>query len=157
LHRRSKRYLQLGRQMFAKAVELDPNYARAYAGIAACDANLYMTYHVEVPIDGILASAAKALALDPKLAEAHASRPVALSAGERYEEAKEEFEKAIALDPNSYEAHYFYARSSFTQGKIEQAAALFERAGEINPDDYQSPCLLVAIYKSLGREEDAKS
>ena len=157
LHRRSKRYLQLARQMFAKAVELDPLYARAYAGIADCDSYLFMTYHVDVGMDGILATTAKALALDPKLAEAHASRGVALSAGQRYEEAKAEFEKAIALNPNSFEAHYFYARTSFAQGKLEQAAKLFERAAEIRPDDYQSPCLLVQIYKSLGRTQDRKT
>jgi adenylate cyclase len=117
LHRRTKHYLQLARRMFAKAVELDPNYARAYAGMSACDSYLYMTYHMDVPIDGILATAAKALALDPKLAEAHASRGVALSAGQRYEEAKAEFEKGIALNPDSFEAHFFYARASFAQGK----------------------------------------
>ncbi len=156
LHRRSKRYFQLARRMFAKAVELDPNYARAYAGMADCDSFLYMTYHVDVSIDGILVTTEKALALDPKLAEAHASRGVAFSAGQRYDEAKVEFEQAIALNPNSFEAHYFYARSSFAQGKIEQAIALFERAVEIRPDDYQIPCLLVGIYRSLGREEDAK-
>jgi adenylate cyclase len=157
LHRRSKRYLQLARGMFAKAVELDPNYARAYAGMADCDSYLYMTYHMDVSIDGILATTEKALALDNKLAEAHASRGVALSAGQRYEEAKAEFEKAIALNPNSFEAHYFYARSSFAQGKIEHAGALFQRAAEVRPDDYQSVCLLVAIYKSLGREQDCKN
>src|SRR5213595_333328 len=72
LHRRSKHYLQLARRMFAKAVELDPNYARAYAGLADCDSYLYMTYHMNVAMDGILAITEKALALDPKLAEAHA-------------------------------------------------------------------------------------
>jgi adenylate cyclase len=154
LHRRTKHYLQLARRMFAKAVELDPNYARAYAGMGACDSYLYMTYHMDVPIDGILATAAKALALDPQLAEAHASRGVALSAGQRYEEAKAEFEKAIALNPDSFEAHFFYARASFAQGEIERAAPLFESASEIKPDDYQSPCLLIQIYKSLGREQD---
>jgi adenylate cyclase len=157
LHRRSKHYLQLARRMFAKAVELDPNYARAYAGMADCDSFLYMTYHADVSIDGILATTENALALDPKLAEAHASRGVAFSAGQRYDEAKAEFEQAIALNPNSFEAHYFYARSSFAQGEIEQACALFERAAEIKPDDYQSPCLLVAVYKSLGREQDCKN
>src|SRR5438105_6288015 len=157
LHRRSKRYFQLSRRMFAKAVELDPNYARAYAGMADCDSYLYMTYHVKVPIDGILATTGKALALDPKLAEAHASRGVAFSAGQRYDEAKAEFEEAIALNPNSFEAHYFYARSSFAQGEIEQARALFERAAEIKPDDYQSVCLLAQIYRSLGRQQDCKN
>jgi adenylate cyclase len=156
LHRRSKHYFQLARRMFARAVELDPNYARAYAGMADCDSYLYMTYHMNVAMDGILATTEKALALDPKLAEAHASRGVALSAGQRYEEAQAEFEKALTLNPESFEAHYFYARSNFAQGKIEQAIAQFERAAEIRPDDYQIPCLLVGIYKSHGREQDAK-
>jgi adenylate cyclase len=157
LNRRSKRYLQLARQMFAKAVELDPMYARAYAGMADCDSYLYMTYHEKVAMEKVLATTEKALALDPNLAEAHASRGVALSAGQRYEEAKDEFEKALALNPDSYEAHYFYARSNFAQGKVDRAAALFERAAEIKPDDYQVPCLLVGIYKSLGRRQDAKN
>src|SRR5438309_4814385 len=157
LNRRSKRYLQLARQMFAKAVERDPMYARAYAGMADCDSYLYMTYHEKVAMEKVLATTDKALALDPNLAEAHASRGVALSAGQRYEEAKDEFEKALALNPDSYEAHYFYARSNFAQGKVDRAAALFERAAEIKPDDYQVPCLLVGIYKSLGRRQDAKN
>jgi adenylate cyclase len=116
-----------------------------------------MTYHEKVVMDDVLATTEKALSLDPKLAEAHASRGVALSAGQRYEEAKEEFEKALALDSDSYEAHYFYARSNFAQGNLKRAAALFERGAEIRPDDYQVPCLLVAIYKSLGRPQDAKN
>jgi len=157
LNRRSKRYLQLARQMFAKAVDLDPMYARAYAGMADCDSYLYMTYHEKVVIDEVLATAEKALSLDRNLAEAHASRGVALSAGQRYEEAKNEFKKALALDPDSYEAHYFYARSNFAQGNVDRAAALFERAAEIRPGDYQVPCLLVSIYKSLGRPQDAKN
>src|SRR5438874_3625140 len=156
LHRRSKRYLQLARQMFAKAVELDASYARAYAGIAACDAYLYMTYHVDVATDEILATAARALALEENLAEAHAARGVAFSAAQRYDEAKAEFERAVALDPNAAETYYFYARSSFAQGKLQQAAELFERAAAADPADYQVPCLLVAIYKSLGRLQDAK-
>jgi len=154
LHRHSKSYYQLARRMFAKAVELDPLYARAYAGIADCDSFLFLHYNVDVGIDNILATSAKALALDNRLAEAHASRGLALSLGERYEEAEAEFEQAIALSPNSFEAHYFYARACFAQGKFERAAALFERAAEIKPDDYQSLCLLIHIYRSLGRDRN---
>jgi len=154
LHRHSKSYYQLARRMFAKAVELDPLYARAYAGIADCDSFLFLHYNVDVGIDNILAMSAKALALDNRLAEAHASRGLALSLGERYEEAEAEFEQAIALSPNSFEAHYFYARACFAQGKFERAAALFERAAEIKPDDYQSLCLLIHIYRSLGRDRN---
>jgi adenylate cyclase len=155
-NRHSKRYFQLARLMFAKAVELDPLYARAYAGIADCDSFLFLWCREDIPVDSILETSAKALALDDKLAEAHASRGTALSLMRQHDEAAAEFEKAIALDPNSYVTHYLYARASFTQGKIERAAALFERASEIKPDDYQSVCLLIQIYRSLGREEDSK-
>jgi adenylate cyclase len=157
LHRHSKSYYQLARRMFAKAVELDPAYARAYAGIADCDSFLFLHYSAPVEIKGIFETSAKALALESGLAEAHASQALALSLEERYEEAMAEFEKAIALDPNSFEGHYFYARACFAEGKLERAAALFERAAEIKPDDYQSVCLLIQIYRSLGRDGEKES
>jgi adenylate cyclase len=156
-HRHSKSYYQLARRMFAKAVELDPAYARAYAGIADCDSFLFLHYSAPVEIKGIFETSAKALALESGLAEAHASQALALSLEQRYEEAMAEFEKAIALDANSFEGHYFYARACFAEGKLERAAALFERAAEIKPDDYQSVCLLVHIYRSLGRDEEKES
>src|SRR6266550_1857079 len=134
MQRHSKSNYQLARRMFAKAVELDPLYARAYAGIADCDSFLYFWCREDIPFNRILETSAKALTLDDKLAEAHASRGTALWLTHQYEEAAAEFEKAIALDPNSYVTHYLYARVSFTQGKIERAAALFERASEIKPD-----------------------
>ncbi len=154
MQRHSKSNYQLARRMFAKAVELDSLYARAYAGIADCDSFLFLHYHLDVGIDSILATSAKALALEDGLAEAHASRGLALSLGQRYDEAMAEFEQAIALDPNSFEAHYFYARACFGQGKLERAATLFERAAEVKPDDYQSLILLMQIYESLGRDRD---
>ncbi len=157
LHRHSKTYYQLARRIFAQAVELDPLYARAYAGIADCDSFLFLHYHVDVGIDSILAMSAKALALENGLAEAHASRGLALSLRERYGEAMAEFEYAIALDPNLFEAYYFYARACFAQGKLDQAAALFERAAEIKPDDYQSLILLIQIYRSLRRDREKES
>src|SRR6266568_3074220 len=157
MQRHSKSNYQLARRMFARAVDLDPLYGRAYAGIADCDSFLFLHYHLEAGIDSILATSAKALALDDKLAEAHASRGLALSLGQRDQEAIAEFEEAIALDPNSFEAHYFYGRACVMQGKLERAATLFERAAENKPDDYQSLCLLIPMYRSLGRQADMES
>lgn len=154
LHRNSRAYYTLARRMFSKAVELDPLYARAYSGIADCDSFLFLHYHENISIESILATSAKALDLEGGLSEAHASRALALSLGERYPEAETEFERAIALNPNLYEAHYFFARASFAQGKVDQAARLYERAVEIKPDDYQSQILLIQIYRSLGRDKD---
>jgi adenylate cyclase len=96
----SKSYLLLARRMFTKAAELDPNYARAYAGIADCDSLLHALHHTDVSIEGILAMTTKALALDPALAEAHASRGMALQFAGQHEEAIAEFDEALALDPN---------------------------------------------------------
>jgi adenylate cyclase len=52
LHRHSKSYYHLARRMFIKSNELDPRYARAYAGIADCDSFLLLHYHVDVPVAG---------------------------------------------------------------------------------------------------------
>ena len=157
LQRHSKSYYQLARRMFGKAVELDPMYARAHAGIADCDSFLALQYHEGVAIDSILARSAQALALDAGVAEAHASRGLALSLAQRYVEAMGEFEQAMRLDPNSFEAHYFYGRACFAQNRLEQAAALFERAAELKPDDYQSVAFLTMIYRSIGREREIEA
>jgi len=157
LYRYSKRYLELARRMYVKAIELDPNYARAYAGIANCDAWLYMVYQSEVSIDQILEISAKALALDQNLAEAHTARGVALWAAEKFEEANVEFELALTLDPNSFEAHFVYARPAFQQGNVARAVELLERSAEINPADYKPPALAIHMLRSLGRVHDVKS
>jgi adenylate cyclase len=156
LRRGSKAYYQVARQMFAKAVELDPRYARAYAGIADCDSFLFQQTVTDITSSDILATSSKAIAIDDSLAEAHASRGFALQLSQRTDEAVAEFEKAIALDPNSFEANYFYGRASFEEGNAERAVALFDRASEINKDDYQSLLLLSLSYRALAREQDAK-
>jgi adenylate cyclase len=155
-HRTSKTYYVLAKRMFGKAIELDPLYARAYAGIADCDSFLFLNYHEKVSLESILANSGKALDIESGLAEAHASRGLALSVGQRYEEAEKAFEKSIASDPNLFEAHYFYARACYAQGKLKQAAHHYERAAEIKPDDYQSVLLLMQVYHSLGRPEDER-
>ncbi|MGZ5537246.1 MAG: TPR end-of-group domain-containing protein [Chthoniobacterales bacterium] len=156
-YRYSKRYHELARRMFSKAIELDPKYARAYAGIANCDAWLYMVYQSDVPLAQILELSAKALALDQNLAEAHTARGVALWAAGKTDEANAEFELALTLDRNSFEAHFVYARPAFQQGKITRAVELLERAAEINPADFKPPALAIQMYRSLGRTDDAKA
>ncbi len=144
------------RQMFARAIVLDANYARAYAGVADCCSFLYMYYEAsEANLREADTTSRKALELDPELAEAHASRGLAVSLNQRFDEAKREFEEAIRLNPNLFEAYYFYARAEFSQGKKEEAARLFEQASKVNPDDYQSVALVSSVYDSLGRKTDA--
>jgi adenylate cyclase len=149
-------YLSLARRMFSKAIELDPDYARAYAGIADCDAALHIWYAAELPIQEILETSAKALTLDPDLAEAHAARAIALHHNGKDEEADPYFERALALDPNLFEANFHFAHRLFKRGQFEEAIVYFERAASLYTDDYVSPILLAAACRSLGRMEERR-
>ena len=157
-HLSGRRNLQAARQMFSRAIEIDPNYALAHAGIADASAFIYMYAD---PVDANLQLAreasAKALALAPDLAEAHVSRGAALMLSKQHAEADREFETAMRLDPKLFEAPYFYARSLWTQGNLAKAAQMFERASGLRPEDYQSVALLASVYQGLGRAEDSRA
>jgi adenylate cyclase len=154
-HTSIKSSLLLGRQMFVRAVELDPAFARAYAGMAICDARLYSKHGVPISVDEILVTAGKALAIEPNLAEAHAARGSALTFANRRGEAAVAFEQALVHDPACYEANQLYAEFCVTGGDFERAARHYLRAMEVQPDDYQSPLFLQQVFRSIGRTEDA--
>jgi non-specific serine/threonine protein kinase len=156
-HLSGRRNWESARQMFARAIEIDPTYAPAHAGVADASAFLYMySGNRDQDLEKAGSSSARALALAPDSAEAHASRGVALMLGKHYSEAGQEFETAMRLDPKLFEAAYFYARTLFVQGKSEEAARLYELASSLRPEDYQSVALLITVYQKLGRQADAK-
>ena len=144
-------------QMFRRALDLDPGYASAWAGLADCAAYSYIyVERSETQRELAESCSRKALELDPDLAEAHASRGLALSADGQAEEAEEAFETALRLDPNLYEAAYFYARHCFAAGKPERAVEYFEWAAALRPEDFQAILLVAQVYHSLGVEDEAE-
>ncbi len=155
-HQHRRKSLHFAKQMFGRAIGIDPNFARAYAGVADCCAYLYEWWEpTQDNYKEADANSRRALDLDPELAEAHASRALALSINKQHEEARTEFETAIRLNPKLFEPYYFYGRMLFSQGKLAEAAELFEQASRVNPDDFQTPTLLGPTYKGLGRIADA--
>ena len=148
-------FLTLARQMFAKAVEIDPSFARAYAGMANCDTRLVGWYGEPIPFETILATAGKALAIAPDLAEAHAARGEALSGSGDEEGAREAFERALEIDANCFEANLFFARHWARHGEADKALPYYLRAVEVQPDDSQAPFLLAQALRSLGRDEES--
>ncbi|CAN5214995.1 tetratricopeptide repeat protein [soil metagenome] len=149
-------HVLLARRMYMKAVEIDPAYARAYAGLADAVFFLYLNDHEGVTVSDIFDASTKALGLDPALSEAHASHGIALHHLDRYPEAVIEFERALALDPNNFWGHYLYAYAAREAGDRDTSAKMNKRASEIAPDDCGVRFTLTQIYLELGRTEEAK-
>ena len=157
-HRWGLRNVSFSIEMFKKAVELDPDYARAWAALADSYAMICMYWNAnEENLAGADSASMRALELLPTLAESHVSRGLYHFAKGNNSEAIAAFETALHLDPNLFEASYFYARVRFQRSELEEAAELFEKAERIRPDDFQAPTLLRQVYRSLGREEEAKA
>jgi adenylate cyclase len=155
-HQFRRKSFEHAREMFNRAVALDPEFAMAHSGLADCCSYLYLYW--EPTVDNLrLADSAsrRAMMLSPKLAEAQVSRAVALSTLRNYPEAEELFRIAIDTDPNFFEAHYFYGRAFLAQGKYEAAIAPFQSACMVRADDYQAPALLGLAYTGIGRREAA--
>ena len=157
-HQWRRKGVEYARRMFERAIEIDPNYALAYAGIADCCSYIYTYWDASAAhLEQADTASRKALELDPELAETHTSRGLALAFAKRYAEAEKEFETAIRLNPKLLEAHYFYGRARFQQGKLAEAAQSFEEACRVRPDDYQAVNFLALTYKGLGRGADAEA
>jgi len=155
-HQLRRTTLQYARRMFDRAIEIDPNFARAHAGIADCCSFLYMYWDgSKANLEGADASSRKALELDPESAEAHTSRGLALTLHGRYQDARQEFEAALRLNPMLYEAHYFYGRACLTEGKFAEAVSHYRDAGRVRPEDYQAIYLSAAPLVKLGRHQEA--
>jgi adenylate cyclase len=141
-------------RMCRRAVEIDPNYADAWAMIAF--AEMLLRSNVGRQGDGGLAAAEHALALNPDLAEAHAVKARILSEENRIDEAAREIDIALRLDPESYQVNRNAALLRFRQKQIEEAAAHWEKALTLEEDDFGSAGMLITIYTALGKPEAAQ-
>ena len=154
-HQHRRRSHEFARQLFERAIELDPGYALAHCGVADCCSFLYQYFDASAEnLRKAESASRRALDLAPQLAESHASRGLAVSLTGNFDEAEREFQEAMRLNPKSFEAAYFYARSCVAQGKNEEAAQWYERAIAVRPDDFAALMLLGGIYNALGRNED---
>ena len=89
--------LEFARQMFARAIVLDPSYAAAFAGVADCSSFLYMYFEAsENNLREAATASRRAVELDPESAEAHASRGLAESLSKNYQEAEKELRQPCA-------------------------------------------------------------
>jgi len=148
--------LEFARQMFARAIAIDPNYARAYAGVADCSSFIYMWFDAsEDNLREALSASRRAVELDPESPVTHASLGLALFLSKNYEAARDEFETALGLCTELFEAYYYYGRSCFAQGQFEKAAELFLKASQASPADFQAISLRGLCFRALNRRAEA--
>jgi TolB-like protein/Flp pilus assembly protein TadD len=159
LHQRRKKSLTFAGQMFKRAIEQDPKFARGYAGVAEASALLHHFFPREnhvVDLELADAASLRALELDPDLPDAHATRGFVLWLLDRFSEAEQEFQRAIALDPKHFEARYLYARACFQRGDFERAATLFDEASRVQ-EDHEAQYFGAQAMTALGRASEANA
>ena len=125
-------------EYFSHAIERDPTYAAAYSGLADAYAlSGDWKYGVLSPQDAFSkakAAAAKALALDDNLAEAHASLAFALDLyGWDWETAETEYKRAIKLDPGYATAHQWYSWHLMMMGRNSEGILELTKAESLDP------------------------
>jgi len=143
-----RRGLEAVLRLCRRASEIDPNYARAWALMAQAMATLRFR-HGSGGEDG-LATAERALALDPDLAEAHAVKAGYLHASDRRDEAHAELGLALRLDPDSFEVRASAGYLYFRERRLKEAIAHYEAACALMETAFSPPGMLITCYAAVG-------
>ncbi len=134
-NKRTPESLRLAIKWFTRAIEIDPAFARAYAGLADVY-NVQVTY-MQVPAEEAFAkgerASRRAVELAPDLAEVHASHASILTHMMRPDEARPEYARALEIDPNYVPALYWGAIQEAALGRFDEANAMVRRARAIDP------------------------
>jgi TolB-like protein/Flp pilus assembly protein TadD/uncharacterized membrane protein YhdT len=145
LVQRSKRSLAEAADYFKKAIEIDPEYAAAWLGLA--DAKLLLTHYGHIALENALRVAEpalqKALDLDPRMGAAYASLGLMRNLKGDSEGAAEALSRAINLDPNDAKAYHWYGDILiFNFGDPAAAITLLKQARKLDP---LSPLIIVTL------------
>jgi TolB-like protein/Flp pilus assembly protein TadD len=156
-HRRSERDLHASVRCFEAAIENDPAYAPAYAGLA--DVYLSLMDNGLIPPRDATSKACplalKALTLDENLAEAHVSLGHAAMHDFDWQSANKELGRALELNPNSFTAHYYYSNYLTMNGAADQALREAEEARRLDPVSSAANVNISAILWHSGRYEES--
>lgn len=150
-----------GRELYAKAAQLDPQYARAYSGVAlthVVDVNMNWTDDRERSIRLGLEAVGRALELDDTLPQALVTRGGLYLSQRRYEDSINQLERAVEIAPNYADGHANLAFSLINAGRHEEGLRAIERAKRLNPRYSQVYLYVEAIgLFHLQRFEEART
>lgn len=134
---RTENQLTLSVEYFTRAIELEPRFARAYAGLADTLVTLAL-YGARAPGEAIPVAkdaAREALRIDPTLAEAHTALGCGLAIYDwDWQAAEKEFQRSVSLNPGYATAPHWYAMQVLTPlGRFDEALAQLRLAGQLDP------------------------
>jgi adenylate cyclase len=135
-------------RMCARATEIDPNYAQAWA-LMALGYRWRRDFSTESG-NATDAAAEKALALDPNLAEAHGVKAYILQMRGDMDGAAAEVETALKLDPESHEVNRAAARLNYQLHRFEDSVRYYEKAASLVDSDVVSAMMLISCYAAMG-------
>jgi tetratricopeptide (TPR) repeat protein/TolB-like protein len=145
-------------RLFEQAIEIDPNYALAYMGIA--DAYALMVAHAQIDsktgIERGEVAARKALELDPSLAEAHAAMGLIEGVKWHTKESEAEYLRAIELNPSYDRAYAREGTLKFAQGDFPAAERLLRESERLNPYAMSLPLIRAELYYYWRRYKDSE-
>jgi serine/threonine protein kinase len=154
LYRRTKNSVQFAIQLFQKAIEYDPRYAGAYAGLGEAYATLYQNFESkDIWLDKAINTSLKALTYDSSLSEAYAALALAYFYKKSNEEAFEAGRKSIELDPNNFIGYWILGRIYHSTDRDKEALNLLKKVIELNPDFYSAYMDLRLVYDRLGEKD----
>jgi len=139
-----------------RSIEIDPDYAQAWALLGLAQANLHHGFAGDEGVDDGAAAAERALELDPHIAEAHLPKAWRLAEQGRHDEANAELAIALELGPDSWEVNKESARLYYRQRRPDDAARHLEKATELMEADYHGLGMLFAYYNGKGDVEGAR-
>ena len=155
-HKWTRQSVAFARQMFERAVKIDPSFAAAWAGLANTYVDLFRWGRKPRDLEQAQHASEHALKLGPHSAEAHVSAGQALAIQRRFSEAAIAFDRAITEDPTLFETYYLYGRMLFESGDVEKAVKMFEKTQAVRPDDFESRVLYAQALTELGRQDEAR-
>jgi len=157
-NKRTEDGLLQGIQYFQQAIEVDPNYGPAYAGLADCY-NMSVVYGIRQPKEGFpkaKEAAIKALEIDETLAEAHASLAfIKFRWDWDRAETEREFQEAIKLKPSYAPAHQWYSSFLVAVERFDEAIKEAKRTEELEPLSFVASSHLGWIYYMSGQNDKA--
>jgi eukaryotic-like serine/threonine-protein kinase len=158
-NKRSPEGIKRSITFYDRAIERDPGYALAYAGLADSYALLSGFISVLPPSTALpkaKAAAMRAIELDENLAEAHASLALAKMRFDRdWNGAESEFRRAIELNPNYATAHHWYSVFLRALGRFDEAISEARKAQELDPLSLIINIDVGLGYYYAGRYEEA--